>query len=160
MVAVIHAVRSQDNRYQYELTYRWSDGPICGWILLNPSLEEVSADRDFKHVKIGATGHRCANLAAAWGYSGVVIRNRFAFRATYPGDLLRVEDPYGPENLRYLSRAKEDPITVVAWGGSSVVDLAPELPGSYPRMCIGKNRNGSPRHVLHAATVEQPTPWP
>jgi hypothetical protein len=157
---VIHAARSQDHRYQYELTYRWAPGPVCGWILLNPSLGEIGADDEPHHVKLGPTGQRCVNYALAWGYSGIVIRNRFAYRSTDPGDLLRVPDPYGPENLSYLSRAKDDPITVAAWGRSKVAETAPPLPGAFPLMCIGINHNGSPRHVLHAPAGAHPRPWP
>jgi hypothetical protein len=157
---MIHAARSQDNRYQYELTYQWAPGAVCGWILLNPSREEIAANHDPEHVRIGTTGQRCVNYALAWGYAGIVIRNRFAYRATDPGDLMRVDDPYGPENLSYLSRAKDDPITVVAWGRSRAVEVAPPLPGVFPLMCIGTNHDGSPRHVLHAPATAHPRPWP
>lgn len=158
---MIHAARSQDNRYQYEFTYRWAKGPLCGWILLNPSRQEISANGDPAHVRLGPTGQRCVNYALAWGYSGIVIRNRFAYRVTNPAELLTVDDPYGPENHRYLLRAGAEPLTIAAWGRSPILHQARSPLGVvFPLMCIGKNIDGSPRHVLHAATVEEPMPWP
>jgi hypothetical protein len=150
---VISTIRSPDEKYQYELRYQWADGPVCGWILLNPSRPKG------RHAQqLGSTGQRCANYARAWGYSGIVIRNRFAYRATDPGDLLRVDDPYGPENMIHLAAARDDPITVAAWGASMVVETAPPLP-EFPLMCLGVNDNGSPRHVLNAPATVELRPW-
>lgn len=155
-------VRSIDNLYQYELTYQWADGPLCGFILLNPSRVGVKlreGDPDELPVGLGATGQRLVNYAWDWGYSGLVVRNRFAFRATDPADLLRVADPYGPENLSYLENARNDAITIAGWGASLVAKTAPPLPEGIELHCIGTNIDGSPRHPLHAPRDVRPKPW-
>lgn len=155
--------RSLDGLYQYEVSYRWSDGPLCGFILLNPSRTglklRASDDWDEMPAGFGPTGQRCVNYAWDWGYAGIVVRNRFAYRATDPGELLTVADPYGAENLRYLERAREDEITIAAWGCSQIVRLAPPLPEGIELHCIGTNADGSPRHVLHAPRADRPKPW-
>src|SRR6185312_12949129 len=108
---------------------------------------------------LGATGHRCVNYAWDWGYSGIVVRNRFAFRATDPGDLMRVIDPYGPENQRHLEHARDDALTIAGWGTSQVVRAAPPLPEGIELHCLGTNLDGSPRHPLHAPRAMRPQPW-
>jgi len=156
-------VRSLDNLYQYELTYRWADGPLCGFILLNPSKlgGRLSAGEDDELPGgLGNTGQRCVNYAWAWGYAGMVVRNRFAFRSTDPADLMRVTDPYGPENERHLENARDDAITIAGWGGSQVVKTAPPLPEGIELHCLGTNADGSPRHPLHAPHDVRPRPWP
>jgi hypothetical protein len=138
-------VFSPDRRYRYRLEYRWNHGPICGWILLNPSRSEpICGD-------LTLSAQKCVNYAWKWGYGGIVIRNRFAYRATYPRDLLTVADPYGPENEAALASISEE-VTVAAWGSAKALALAPPLPpGVGPLYCIGVNRDGEPRHPLHAS---------
>jgi hypothetical protein len=132
--------RSDDGRYQYELTCRWADGPLCCWVLLNPS----AGERSFQ-----PTRSRCISFARQWGYAGIVQRNLYGYRTTDPRGLLSADDPVGPENWSYLARCGREPLTVAAWGSSpavrsAVVTLDCEL------WCIGRNRDGQPRHPLHA----------
>ena len=132
------------------MTCRWAAGPLVGWVLLNPS----SHDRE-----IQPTRHRCVGFARAWGYAGIVQRNLFAFRATDPRELLTAEDPFGPENADYLARVGTEALTVAAWGSSPAVRLAPIIP-SGDLYCIGINRDGSPRHPLHAPATSTLRRWP
>lgn len=147
---MIETVRSDDERYQYQLTYRWAEGPMLGWIMLNPSYGVKG---------IGRTGRACVNFALDWGYAGIVIRNRFAYRCTDPKDLMAVPDPHGVENHMFLRRALLEPVTVAAWGATKAVWFAKPLPSELRLMCIGMNLDGSPRHPLHAPGDAELMPW-
>lgn len=125
-------------RYRYETVVRWGPGPLMCWLLLNPSASN----------RPGATRARCAAYAQSWGYAGMVQRNLFAWRATRPSDLRPGTDLQG-DNGRYLARLGREDLTVAAWGSSGPKLSRPELP-DVPLYCLGVNRDGQPRHPLHA----------
>jgi hypothetical protein len=129
-----------DARYRYELGRRWDDGPLLEWIMLNPSTAT--------HTVNDPTVRRCIGFAQQWGYGAIVIRNRYAYRATQPDELCFVDDPLGPANHMYLMRADAD-CTIVAWGASAPPDWP--LPG--------RNISGSPIHPLYVRADVTPTEW-
>src|SRR4051812_21766967 len=148
----LEVTRSDDELYQYELVLKWQPlSPMCGWILLNPSL----GDR----TELGDTARRCAEMAKRWGYGGIVIRNRFAYRAVDPKALSSVHSPHGKDNEWFLERAIEDPITIAAWGSHPVARSARPLPDNLRLWCVGINRDGSPRHPLHLPHGLTPRRW-
>ena len=141
-----HAILSECRTYRYALTRIWGAGPKrCAFIGLNPSTADETAD--------DPTIRRCVGFAKAWGCDGLVMLNLFAFRATDPKVMLAAADPVGPENDAYLKRlvVQEGP-TVAAWGvhGShrgrslAVLDLL-----EYPLFCLGRTKDGKPKHPLY-----------
>ena len=88
--------------------------------MLNPS----TAD----HLQDDPTIRRCIGFAQELGYGSLIIGNLFAYRATYPRDLLKAEDPSGKRNLEFLRKAhRQCDQVITAWGVSQVVNkLNPE----------------------------------
>lgn len=92
------------------------------------------------------------NFAKSWGYGGVVMSNIFAYRATAPKDMMKVTDPVGKNNDKWILKlAKDAGVVVAAWGNdgnyrdrsTQVRDLVPEL--HYLKM----NKSGEPAHPLY-----------
>lgn len=150
---------SKCGRYRYELTRRWSDGPLLEFIMLNPSTANASVD--------DATIRRCIAFAASWGYGGIVVRNLFAYRATDPRELFMVDDPIGPRNEQYLADDSAD-CTIVAWGANKAASgwwsgkqwrrRSPIL-RSRGLFCLGTNAGGSPKHPLYVCADREPVQW-
>ena len=147
---------SDCGEYRYELVREWSmsdsisndakEGQVV-FCMLNPSTADaVEDDRTLK---------RCVGFAKKWGYSRLVVVNLFAFRATYPSELMRCPDPVGESNDKYiLKNAKEASLFVVGWGTKGwrlnrhnvVLDM---LRSSGVVMhSLRENRDGTPTHPL------------
>lgn len=148
------AVISQCGTYRYELVRRWSDAPLVGWVMLNPSTADAEVD--------DPTIRRCINFAASWAYGGIVVRNLFALRATDPGELDQHPDPVGPENNEYLAHCRHEVMTVIAWGargghrGHTVLDLLTRH-GVRPYQ-LAQTKSAQPRHPLYLPANLRPTP--
>ncbi len=81
-------------RYRYVLGRRWSAGELLPWIMLNPSTADAEHD--------DPTIRKCCAFAERLGFSGILVGNLFAFRATDPEELAKAHDPVGPENDHHL----------------------------------------------------------
>ena len=144
------AVISDCGTYRYQLTRRWGDGPLLGWIMLNPS----KAD----HRQDDPTVIRCMARARDGGYDGIRVVNLFALRATDPGELRTHRDPVGPENDRYLTElCRSDLDIVLAWGNGGLYQNRSEiaenmLAGRTRVFALGNfTKAGEPKHPLFVA---------
>lgn len=155
---------SADGAYRYDLIRRWTDGPLVRWIMLNPSTADATTD--------DPTIRRCMGFAHAWGYSGILVHNLFALRATDPRELRDHPDPVGPENdahLRDSGYVKNGIATVCAWGAHGslhgrdlvVRRILRERPGMvptpWPALCLGRTKAGQPRHPLYLPAAAERT---
>lgn len=146
------ATLSECGTYRYELSRVWSlDGPRVLFVMLNPS----TADHDVDDPTI----RKCSGFAKRWGFSGLVVVNLFAFRATKPADLKKAEHPVGELNRDYLlNGALECDEIVCAWGAHGKLHGR----GLYVRTllkahgerrgglkCLGMTKGGQPRHPLY-----------
>lgn len=156
------ATISRDGLYRYELVRSWSDeqhvSPQCvTWVMLNPSTADAEVD--------DPTIRRCIGFTKREGYTKLRVVNLFAYRATQPDDLARVQDPRGPENFHYVERAiRGSALTIFAWGAG--IDkvfraghprLVPEAMAtrySVPAYALGRTKSGHPRHPLYLGTYE------
>lgn len=139
------AVFSKDRIYRYELWRKYDNNlPFCMFIALNPSTATETED--------DPTVRRCIQYSKDWRYGGLCMTNIFAFRATNPKDMMKFNEPIGPENNETLKRLSEKAgIIVAAWGkegtfmnrGQEIIDLIPNL------YCLKKNKDGSPSHPLY-----------
>ncbi|MFD1145889.1 DUF1643 domain-containing protein [Saccharothrix hoggarensis] len=100
--------------YRYTLDRAWGDGPIVGWLMLNPSTATSTAD--------DPTIRRCTGFTAAWGYERFTVRNLFALCATKPEALKVHLDPVGPDNDDHLCDLVHADIVVCAWGNHGRID--------------------------------------
>lgn len=138
--------------YRYALWRHWNwqgHANCVMFIGLNPS----TADEE----KNDTTISKCIGFAKKFGYGGIYMLNLFAFRSTYPTDLIGVSDPIGPGNEEafgyYRSRVG---LIVAAWGSVSTklrVGLhcsrrIGEVTQAIDRVmnCLGRTQDGSPRH--------------
>lgn len=145
------ALISECGRYRYRLWRYWDlDAPIMVWVMLNPSTADATVD--------DPTIRKCMGFARRNGHGGVIVVNLFAWRATDPNELSRVNDPVGPENDEHIRWACQAPVlaTVVAgWGVENVAHrrarVVLTLVRSTGRLvkCFGRSKDGHPRHPLY-----------
>ncbi len=158
------AVISDDGVYRYlltrEITQPFEPAGTVTFIMLNPSTADAEKD--------DPTIRRCKGFAARWGHSKLLVANLFAFRATKPGDLPSFfSEAEGPENQTYLRHAIIVATKVVAaWGAhqpcrlqyTDVFRMCGEF--NKPLVCLGTNKDGSPKHPLYVRADAEVVPWP
>lgn len=151
---------SECDRYRYALGRRWSGGPQCTFLMLNPSTAT--------EVKNDPTITRCINYAKAWGHGSLVVLNLFAFRATDPREMKRQADPVGPANDTVLRRERANSSTIVcAWGvhgayrerDLSVIRMLMRLGSAQSMFCLGLTKDKHPKHPLYLRKDAQPIPF-
>jgi hypothetical protein len=135
-----------DGPYRYSLWREWDpDRPRLLWVLLNPSTADANRE--------DPTLRRCLAFSRTWSFGSLEIVNLYAWRSPTPEDLTRVENPVGDQNDRYIQEAVQRAAKiVVAWGAykalhgrdRAVIDLL-----AQPLWCLGKTRDGNPRHPLY-----------
>jgi hypothetical protein len=137
------------------MTRRWGDGPLLEWVLLNPSMADTKVD--------DPSTLKCCRFADDWGFHGIRVTNLFAWRSPHPDDLLDADDPVGPRNRRFLT-VECGPLTVVGWGTHPAVARGARAISVLDRraalVCLGYNRDGSPKHPLYMPRDTEPQPWP
>lgn len=145
------AVLSDDGRYRYTLARELSlftpgsEGTVL-FVMLNPSTADALLD--------DATIRRCIGFAKRWGFSRLTVGNLYALRATDPRELALADDPVGPDNDYWLGALAEAAEQVVyAWGGNAMVpnraaDVRRLIEAIVPSppVCLGRTRQGDPRH--------------
>lgn len=145
-------------RYRYTLSRIWDEAtlPVL-WIMLNPSTAD--AERDDPTIR------KCMAFSRSWGAGGIVVVNLFAWRATKPGELRRVEDPVGPENNEALVRAAhpgQSKLVIAAWGRGGWLHgrhgFVPDLIGRQLH-CLGLTKQGFPKHPLYVSGDTKPQVW-
>lgn len=154
------AAISQCGKYRYRLTRRWGSRSdlYALWVMLNPSTADSETD--------DPTIRRCVAFSKSWGYHGLMVVNKFAFRATNPKALLVPEDPVGPLNDAWLREAAlQCQIIICAWGkpGGTILPSAlfPSIADSlgFSFYCLGINLDGSPKHPLYLAASTPLGTW-
>lgn len=136
------AVLSQCRTYRYLLWRNWQEElPTCCFIGLNPSTADETEDDH--------TIRRCIGFSKAWGCGGVVMLNLFAFRATDPKDLIAANDSVGDENDRFIiHNTRNADIVVAAWSAKGAFLGRDKKVMQFVKnlRCLGKTKNGHPRH--------------
>src|SRR5262245_27156753 len=105
-----NAVFSNDGMRRTVLSRLWNGAlPILLVVMLNPSV--AGDERD------DTTITRLCNLAAAWGFGGIIVVNLYSLICTDPTKLWAARDPMGPDNDAAIEWAAQIASTVlVAWG--------------------------------------------
>lgn len=86
----------------------------------------------------------------------MLVCNLFAFRATYPKDMRRAANPYGPENNKTIyENVNQAHIVIPSWGcGGSYKNAGPKLLDELASVCpeklycFGRTKHGHPKHPL------------
>lgn len=133
--------------WRYALWRRWDWQDYANQVMfigLNPSTADESED--------DPTIRRCIGFAKRWGYGGLIMMNAYAFRATDPKVMKAATDPIGPGNDEaFCYRRTHVGLIVAAWGSHCSQERADQVCQaiSRPIKCLGKNKNGSPKHPLY-----------
>jgi len=149
------------NPHRYILNRTWNaqHRGIVNFIMLNPS----TADDVFDD----ATIRRCIGFAKRWGFSGLVVTNLFAFRATDPKDLrkLAATNPayaVGDGNTDWIEQeAAKAEAVVCAWGnGGGLLGrdlwIANRLLENHDLLCIRRTKEGNPVHPVREPYTDAP----
>ena len=146
------ATFSMCRTYRYSLWRTWDESrPYALFIGLNPSTADESKD--------DPTIRRCIGFARSWGFGGLCVVNLFAYRATEPKDMMKAEDPIGPENDRWIKRLSADAgVIVAAWGNSgSFLGSSRTITQKIPNLtCFKLNKSGEPAHPLYQPATATP----
>lgn len=174
--------------YRYTLLRRWSPGPMCLWIMLNPS----TADS----VKLDPTLQRCLGFTLSWttgapwvrgddfdvharargeievsdGFGAMEVCNIYAFRSPHPEDLWATKDPVGPGNDAAIQvAAKRATLVIVGWGNNAKPDRERQVAQLLADIGVQPHtlqicKNGSPGHPLARGKMRipdsaTPIPW-
>jgi hypothetical protein len=156
---VSDATLSDCGRYRYVLTRKWGgEGSNClVWIMLNPSTADASTD--------DPTIRKCMHYARREGVGGILVVNVYAWRATDPRELGKVDDPEGPCNWNCLAAAAKlakhhGSKVVAAWGANDVGTNADAILSMFGDLwCLGTNQDGSPKHPCYLANNTPLIPW-
>lgn len=149
------AIIDQSGAYRYRLWRTFDSGNgIVAFIMLNPS----TADAE----QTDPTLTRCMGFAKSWGYRRLEVVNLFAYRATDPKELLKANDPIGPENDKYILEVVQSAdMIVAAWGekgkinrrNQQVVNILKPITDLHVLEML---KCGHPRHPLFAKSNIQP----
>jgi hypothetical protein len=149
-------VLSLDRHYRYVLWREWGapDCPYALFVGLNPSTADETTD--------DPTIRRCIGFARSLGFDTLCMANLFAFRTTYPNEMLAAQDPVGPENDRWISDLSKDArITIAAWGVPGRFRGRDQvvLPMLRDPQCLGVTAGGCPKHPLYLPAITRPIPY-
>jgi hypothetical protein len=144
------------NCLRYELSEIWNaKRPLVLWLLMNPSIASIAwAD---------PTLSRTSTFTRSWtandglGFGGQLIGNVHAHRVTKKRDLLKVDDPVGPENDQaLLAMAARAEFVVLAYGqppkklrprGAAVTAMLLAAGHDLRALCLAGD--GTPCHPLY-----------
>lgn len=143
---------SEDGLYRYWLSRRLSMGErTVLFVGVNPSTADAHHD--------DPTVRREVSFASAWGFDRYLKGNIYAYRATNTKELRAAAKEHanvisGPRNraeLLWMIHMAE--LVVAAWGAEPLDCYGSTLAGwilSLPHTrCLGRNKNGSPKHPLY-----------
>jgi hypothetical protein len=157
--ATSSAVISPDGVYRYQLRRQWGDDLTCGFVMLNPSTADADVD--------DPTIRRCLGFARGWGYDALIVVNLFALRATDPKRLKTHPDPIGDNDRHIAAAVREMDMVICAWGAhplaakrATKVETILRRYRACPEICcLGKTRDGAPRHPLYVKGDVHPVPF-
>jgi hypothetical protein len=152
------AVISDCGGYRYALSRYWEPGPVLAFVMLNPSTADATLD--------DPTIRRCMGFARREALAGIMVANLFALRSTDPSVLKCHAFAFGAGNSDALTNvaldAAESHLPVVcAWGAGGTINDGDKTAMDILRragarlVCLGKTKDGYPRHPLYVR-ADQP----
>lgn len=170
------AVFSDCGRFRYMLWRAWGeqtakglpDAPV-NFLMLNPSTADYTRD--------DPTIRRCIGFSKDWGFNGVIITNVYPFRSTDPKAMMEARDRTGETSLRscggefarvndaaLMVGALASKLCVCAWGINAERQEAMRAinvlkSSRVQAFCLGKTKDGSPKHPLYLPRDAKPIPY-
>jgi hypothetical protein len=164
LTSVLAQPEMRNHRFVLRREWGGFSGGVVNFIMLNPSTADDVYD--------DATIRRCIGFGKRWGFSGLVVTNLFAYRATQPSDLkVLIRKGYykiaiGDDNDAHLAReARAAAAIVCAWGDNCQVmprrylDVLGLLPDGE-LFCIRKSKIGCPVHPVREPYTDAPIRYP
>lgn len=147
------AVISSCESYRWELRRIWEDTrPPMLLGMLNPSTADAAIN--------DPTVRRGISFGERAGCGSLIVVNLGAGRATEPKNWMAMSDPIGPQNDVYIRAALHEVwarqgIAVAAWGAlggfmnrdKAFLKMAKDE--GVDLVCLGKTKDGHPRHPLY-----------
>lgn len=135
--------------YRYSLIHKWNGAPDkkLVFLMLNPSTADA--------FKADPTVARCMVWAQKWGYGELEVVNIFAYRATKPSVMKKVEDPVGPLNNAFIKGAADTAgLIVCGWGAHGDYrgrgrEVASRILRVENLTCLETISGGHPKHPLY-----------
>lgn len=139
------AILSPCGKYRYVLERNPGCKPLV-FLMLNPSTADASKD--------DPTIRRCRRFASDNGYTGIIVVNLYAYRASKPADLWAISDPIGPMNDSYILQCTAKKDVCCAWGANAPKERINAVQNILATvraktLCLGTTMNSSPRHPLY-----------
>lgn len=148
--------------YRWTLTRRWDDRPVLLVCMFNPS----DADDEIDDPTVSLVCH----IASHNGFGGVVVVNAIPLRSSYPADAVYMVNTWETrraweerdrlqENLGVvLTEVQKAGAVLLAWGALAsrcpnwMYHVQEEIDASLPAgseiYCLGKTKDGYPKHPL------------
>jgi hypothetical protein len=156
------ATYAYGRRYRTVLLRSWNNhlprNDYVLWIGMNPSTAEAAVD--------DRTIRKELYFTKKMGFRSYVKCNVMDYRSTDPRILLDVETPCSDQNLpAIIQHATNATVIVVCWGSlpkplRRYADEVVQSLSSYQLYCMGKTKDGSPRHPLYLSNTTEKQPWP
>ncbi len=152
------ATISECGLYRYDLRRTWETGPHVTFLMFNPSRAD--------HEEDDHTITKCIGFAKRWGYSGIIVVNLYAYRATDVRDLWKAADPVGPLNDAAIVTHACFGLTIAAWGAkpkakARVAEVRAKLAAAGRQLhVIRMTASGHPEHPLMLPYGLKPFPMP
>lgn len=154
------ALFSDDDRYRFTLTREWAPGRLIAFIGLNPSTADAEND--------DPTIRRCIGFAKREGGGRLLMLNLFNWRSTDPAALLGLSNPIGEPPEELARRWRDADLVICAWGAVHKtlrwrVDQARDLLATETLdrfRCLGRTKDGQPRHPLYLPRLQPLETWP
>lgn len=154
----MRAIISACGKYRYSLSREVKTAGIGEsrrllFVMLNPSTADSTKD--------DPTIRKCMGFSSRLYHGGLDVVNLFAYRATNPKELKKVNDPVGPENKgRILKAASESDMIVCAWGTNGTFnrqnEKVMEWLSGYDLYALEITKDGHPKHPLYVSYEKQP----
>lgn len=150
--------------YRWLLTRQWDEAlPMMPLVMLNGSTADASVN--------DPTITRCMGFGRRAGAGGLLVANIYGLRSTDPARLKVAGDPFGADNDKALALVARYAVDrgvaiVCAWGvhGSYLnADkrfLAIAKHHGARLECLGKTKDGHPRHPLYLKSDTPFEPFP
>ncbi len=151
------AAISADSLYRYALSRIWDEEKgLVTFVALNPSTADADED--------DPTIRRLVNFTKSWGYGGFHVVNLFAYRATNPKQLKKVDDPIGSENNNWIKQlVSKSRLNVVCWGNGQGLkfdgrdkEILNLIKNPH---CISVTNQGNPGHPGRLPEGLKPKPY-
>lgn len=157
---IYDAVFSKDHLHRWRLSRTWAPekGRVC-WIGHNPSVagKETNDPTTVREMK----------FSESLGYGGMVKVNIIPYISTDPSGIPHLAKALPAENARWiLGAVAESAVVVAAWGvlkepwtrwADVVVDELLKLETKL--WCLGKTKDGFPRHPLYVHSKQPLVRW-